>query len=277
MKWNNEKGGAVLITTVLILLIGGVLAIALLNSSRIGSRVSANYKLQENAFNVAEMGFERIRTQLSSFSNATSRMFTNPSDPKRLYDPNFNAYDELFGTGGAYGAYYAANPQFKGTELITLPDGQTLTGEWYVRVIDNDLICNQPVSGDLLDAGYLNEEALKTALALPETTEEEAREKRRRMGGIMLNCRELANGGGSLCNTMPTLDFSFSWDSGVFVESRGIIRNGNDVIGSRLVRVLVRVDDLSGGRRDPGQKGGSSGGSQGVVAPGTVPTGYTGL
>lgn len=269
MKWNDQRGGAVLITTVLILLIGGVLAIALLSSSRVGSRISANYKLQENAFNVAEMGFERIRTQLSSFANVSSRLFFNPAAPTRLYDPNFNAYEELTGTGGVYSAYYAANPQFKGTEIITMPDGQTITGEWFIRVIDNDLICNQPLSGNYLDAGYLNEAMIQTALG-----EDDPDEQRRLMAGVMLNCRELNNENVGDCMNFPTLDFSFNMDNAVFVESRGIIRQGNEVMGSKLVRILVQVEDLGGGRRDPGQKGGSSGGSQAIVAAGVTPTGY---
>ncbi len=269
MKWNNQRGGAVLITTVLILLIGGVLAIALLSSSRVGSRISANYKLQENAFNIAEMGFERVRTQLSSFANVSSRLFFNPANRQRLYDPNFNAYDEMTGTGGVYSTYFAANPQFRGTETITMPDGQVLTGEWFIRVIDNDLICNQPLSGDYLDAGYLNEDMIKTALA-----EDDPDVQRRLMSGVMLNCRELNNENVGDCRDFPTLDFSFNMDNAVFVESRGIIRQGNEVVGSRLVRVLVQVEDIGGGRRDPGQKGGSSGGSQAVVAPGVVPVGY---
>lgn len=272
MMQNNQKGGAVLITTVLILLIGGVLAIALLNSSRIGSRVSANYKLQENAFNIAEMGFERLRPQFTSFANVSSRLFFNPASPTRLYDPNFNAYEELLGTGGVYSAYYATNPDFHGFENITMPDGQVLTGEWFIRVIDNDLICNQPLSGDYLDAGYLNENKILDALAAADLDEQ-----KRLMAGVMLNCYELNADNIGDCNTFPTLNFAINQDHAVFVESRGILRNGNDIIGSRLVRVLVRVSELGGGRRDPGQKGGGSGGGQAVVAPGVTPTGYTGL
>ena len=274
MNRNAQRGGAVLITTVLILLIGSVLAIALLNSSRVGSRVSANYKLQENAFNIAETGFERVRATFINFNNITARLFFNPANVKSLYDPNFNLYDEITGSGGVYASYYNLNPQLKGTETIQLPDGQILTGEWYIRIIDNDLVCNEPLSGDYLTAdGFLNVDRVKTALAI-----EDPDDQKRDMSGIILSCRELDNrsagGTGETCSTMPTIDFSTNQDRSVFVESRAIIRQGNDVVASRLVRYLVRTEAAGGGGRNPTQKGGAAGGTRGTISAGVTPIGW---
>ena len=276
MNRNSQRGGAVLITTVLILLIGGVLAIALLNSSRIGSRVSANYKLQENAFNIAEMGFERVRSTFVNFNNITSMLFFNPANTASLYDPNFNLYGEFGNGSGVYGTYYAINPQLRGTEVIQLPDGNTLTGEWFIRIIDNDLVCNEPLSGNFVTAdGFLNIDHIKTVLSADYDTPED---EKRAMSGIMLSCRELDNtsagGTGESCNTMPTIDFSTNQDRSIFVESLAIIRQGNDVIASRLVRFLVRTEATGGGGRNPTQKGGAAGGTRGTVSAGVTPVGW---
>ena len=273
MNRHSQRGGAVLITTVLILLIGSVLAIALLNSSRVGSRVSANYKLQENAFNVAEMGFERVRAQFINFNNLTAMLFFNPANRNSLYDPNFNLYGEIAGTTGVYATYYNLNPQLKGTESITLPDGQTLTGEWYIRIIDNDLTCNEPLSGDYIQGGYLNVDKIKAALAYDDPDEQ-----KRAMNGVMLSCRELDNtsagGLGTDCAGMPTIDFSVNQDRPIFVESRGIIRQNGTVIASRLVRFLVRTEAAGGGGRNPTQKGGAAGGTRGTISAGVTPIGW---
>jgi len=268
---NSEKGGAVLITTILILMISAVIAMSLLNSSRVGSKVSANYKLQENAFNVAEAGFESVRTQLLNFATATSQLFFDPGNPNSLYDPNFNDYSEITGTGGPYASYYGTYPQYKGTMPITLPNGQTLTGEWFVRIIDNDLVCNEPVSGDYLQGGYLNIQKIKDILA---NTTPSSDERIQQMNGIILNCRELNNGGAGDCNAMPTINFSQNEDNSVFVESRAIIRQGNQIVASRLVRVLVRTDLAGGGGRNPSQKGGAAGGTRSNVSGGAAPVGW---
>ncbi|NOZ12448.1 MAG: hypothetical protein GXO69_02225 [Acidobacteria bacterium] len=271
MKINSEKGGAVLITTILILLISAVIAMSLLNSSRVGSRVSSNYKLQQNAFNVAEAGFEKVRSQILSFGTVTAQLFCDPSNKTTLYDPNFNLYSQITSNSGLYGAYYANYPQYKGTMAITLPGGQSLTGEWYVRIIDNDLVCNKPLSGDYLQNGYLNVQKIKNILANT-TAGSDARIQQ--MNGIMLNCRELNNGGAGTCDSMPTIDFSQNQDNAVFVESRGIIRQGTQIVASRLVRVLIRVGQTSGGGRNPSQKGGAAGGTRSNISGGTAPIGY---
>ncbi len=271
MKKNNERGGAVLITTILILLISAIIAISLLNSSRVGSRVSANYKLQENAFNVAEAGFERVRSQILNFANVTAQLFYDPSNKQTLYDPNFNLYSQITGNSGLYAAYYGTYPQYKGTMPITLPGGQTLTGEWYVRIIDNDLVCNKPLSGDYVVNGYLNVQKIKGILS---STAPGSEDRIQKMNGVMINCREVNNGGAGNCNTMPTIDFSQNQDNSVFVESRGIIRRGNQILASRLVRILIRTDLSSGGGRNPSQKGGAAGGTRSNVSGGAAPIGY---
>ena len=260
MKKNSERGGAVLITTILILMISAVIAISLLNSSWVGSRVSANYKLQENAFNVAEAGFESVRSQILNFANDTAQLFYDAKKTGTLYDPNFNLYSKITGTGTLYASYYGKYPQYKGTIPITLPGGETLTGEWYVRIIDNDIVCNEPLSvGDYLTKdGYLNVANINS----------------QNENGIMLNCRELNNGGAGLCKDMPTIDFSKNYDNSVFVESRGIIRQGKQIVASRLVRVLIRTSEGSGGGRNHTQKGGSAGGTQSQVAGGVTPLNY---
>lgn len=268
---NSERGGAVLITTILILMISAVIAISLLNSSRVGSKVSANYKLQENAFNVAEAGFEKVRSQILNFANVTAQLFYDPANPNTLYDPNFNDYAQITGSGGVYGAYYGTYPQYKGTMPITLPGGETLTGEWYVRIIDNDLVCNKPLSGDYLQGDYLNIQKIKDILA---STSAGSDERIQQMNGVMLNCRELNNGGAGDCNAMPTIDFSQNQDNSVFVESRGIIRQGSQIVASRLIRVLIRTDLNSGGARNHTQRGGAAGGTQSQVAGGAAPVGY---
>lgn len=271
MKGNSERGGAVLITTILILLISAIIAMSLLNSSRVGSRVSSNYKLQENAFNVAEAGFEQVRSQILNFSNVTAQLFYDSSNKTTLYDPNFNNYSQITGTSGLYAAYYGTYPQYKGSMPITLPGGKTLTGEWYVRIIDNDLVCNKPLSGDYLQGGYLNVQKIKGILA---NTAPGSDARIQQMNGIMLNCRELNNGAAGSCNAMPTIDFSQNQDDAVFVESRGIIRQGTQVVASRLVRVLIRTDLSSGGGRNPSQKGGAAGGTRSNVSGGAAPIGY---
>ena len=275
MKKNSERGGAVLITTILILMISAVIAISLLNSSRVGSRVSSNYKLQENAFNVAEAGFERARSQILNFASVTAQLFYDPANPNTLYDPNFNDYGQITGTAGVYGNYYGTYPQYKGTMPITLPDGQTLTGEWYVRIIDNDLVCNEPVSGDYLQGDYLNVQKIKDILA---NTAAGSDARIQQMNGVMLNCRELNNGGssatGAECNAMPTIDFSKNQDNSVFVESRGIIRQGTQIVASRLVRILIRTDLAGGGARNPSQKGGAAGGTRSNISGGATPVGW---
>ncbi len=273
MKMKSERGGAVLITTILILMISAVIAMSLLNSSRVGSRVSANYKLQGNAFNLAESGFERVRTQFVNFNNMTARLFFNPADVTSLYDPNFNLYDEIAGNSGVYASYYSLNPGFKGTEPITMPDGKTLTGEWFIRIIDNDLTCNKPLAGDYLVGGYLNTNKIKAALAIDDPDDQKLA-----MNGVMLSCRELDNtaagGTGTLCNTMPTIDFSTNWDRSVFVESRAIIRQNGQIIASRMVRFLVRTEAAGGGGRNPSQKGGAAGGTRSTISAGVTPTGW---
>ncbi len=271
MKKNSERGGAVLITTILILMISAVIAISLLNSSRVGSRVSSNYKLQENAFNVAEAGFERVRSQILNFANVTAQLFYDPANPNTLYDPNFNDYGQITGGGGLYASYYGKYPQYKGTMPITLPGGQTLTGEWYVRIIDNDLVCNEPLSGDYLQGDYLNVQKIKDVLA---STAAGSDARIQDMNGVMLNCRELNNGDVGTCSAMPTIDFSQNQDNSVFVESRGIIRQGNQVVASRLVRVLIRTDLNSGGGRNPSQKGGAAGGTRSNISGGATPVGW---
>ncbi|NOY23387.1 MAG: hypothetical protein GXO70_07745 [Acidobacteria bacterium] len=273
MKKNSERGGAVLITTILILMISAVIAISLLNSSRVGSRVSSNYKLQENAFNVAEAGFERVRSQILNFTNVTAQLFYDPAKLNTLYDPNFNDYSQITGSSGLYANYYGTYPQYSGTMPITLPNGQTLTGEWYVRIIDNDLVCNKPLSGDYVQGGYLNIQKIKDVLA---STTPASDARIQQMNGIMLNCRELNNGGAGACNAMPTIDFSQNKDNSVFVESRGIIRRGTQILASRLVRVLIRTNLSSGGGRNPSQKGGAAGGTRSNVSGGTTPTGWGG-
>ena len=274
MKKNSERGGAVLITTILILMISAVIAMSLLNSSRVGSRVSANYKLQENAFNVAEAGFESVRSQILNFANDKAQLFYDPAKTGTLYDPNFNLYSEITGTSGLYASYYGKYPQYKGTIPITLPGGETLTGEWYVRIIDNDLVCNEPLSGDYLQGDYLNVQTIKDILG---DTTAGSDDRIKKMNGVMLSCRELDNpvagGTGKNCNTMSTIDFSQNHDDSVFVESRGIIRQGTKIVASRLVRVLIRKGEGSGGGRNHTQKGGAAGGTQSQVA-GGAPAGY---
>jgi len=271
MQKNSERGGAVLITTILILMIRAVIAISLLNSSRVGSRVSSNYKLQENAYNVAEAGFERVRSQILNFASVSGQLFFDPASVNTLYDPNFNNYGQITGGGGLYASYYGNYPQYKGTMPITLPGGQTLTGEWYVRIIDNDLICNEPLSGDYLQGDYLNVQKIKDVLG---STAAGSEDRIQQMNGIILNCGELSNGGVGNCNDMPTIDFSQNEDNSVFVESRGIIRQGNQIVASRLVRVLVHTDDSGGGGRNPAQKGGSAGGTRSNVSGSGAPTGW---
>ena len=273
MRRHSQKGGAVLITTILILLIGAVISLTLLTSSRIGSRISGNYKLQENAFNVAEMGFEAVRPLLTNFNNLTGRLFSNAADKKGLFDPNFNDYSDLIGNSGAYGSYYGLYPEFKGTTTINLPDGKTMTGEWYVRIVDNDLIVNEPLSGDYIQNGYLNTDKVKAALAITDPDLQ-----KQALKGIVLNCAEVHSDKNGVpagdCKDLPTLDFSDNVDHVMFLESRGIIRKGNDIEASRLVRIIIRNDSMGGGGRNPSQKGGAPGGTRANVAPGVTPTGY---
>ena len=274
MKKNSERGGAVLITTILILMISAVIAMSLLNSSRVGSRVSSNYKLQENAFNVAEAGIESVRSLISShalnFNDIRKKyLFYNTSDAtasdaKKLYDPNFNRYSEITSNSGVYGDYYGRCPsKFKGTIPITLPDGETLKGEWYVRIIDNDIVCNEPLSSSEEKGSCLNNDGylIPDNINNPNTK------------GIMLNCEELDNCDPKECNFQKDVDHA------VFIESRGIFRQktrqGTKTVASRLVRVLVQGKDSGGGGvSNHPQKGGSASGTPYQAPGGTVPTGY---
>jgi len=256
MHWNNDKGGAVLITTIMVLLIGSILALVLLNSAKMGAKVSGNFKLSENAFNVAEVGFESLRNNLDD--SIYNMLFYDSSDITKLYDPNFNFYDQITSGSGIYATYYSDKPTFKGTTSITLPDGQSLTGEWYARIVDNDIVCNTNTA--LIDSnGFLN----------PDQNGDGVFDNN--LKGIMISCSEKDYVGSPDCSDLTAYDFSKSRDKTVFLEVRGLIKQGNTVLASKLVRVIINTPELAGFSRNNTQFGGSSAGMRSKVAAGVTP------
>lgn len=253
---NNNKGGAVLITTIMVLLIGTVLALVLLNSARMGNKVSGNFKLSENAFNVSEIGFETLRNNLDD--SVYNKLFFNDTDKTKLYDPNFNFFEQILSGSEPYATYYTDNPELHGTTSITLPDGQSLDGEWYARIIDNDIVSN--VDTNLIDKdGYLN----------PDQDSDGKFDNN--LEGIMIACSEKNFIGNPKCDDLSAYDFSESRDRTVFLEVRGFIKQGTNILASKLIRVVITTPELAGFSRNNTQFGGSSAGMRSKVASGATP------
>jgi hypothetical protein len=197
----NEKGGATLITTILILAILTVFGIAVLQTTSTNNRIAGNFKLDENAFGVAEAGLVEASNLVSSWSNLTGRLFCKNGDVTVLPDIPFNDFVHIVQETGDYAGYFDGTKGIKGTVNIPVTGGETLTGRYYVRFIDNDRV---DTNGD----------GIHDLANIAEDTQ---------------------SGTGFVPDFGPNGDL----DNNVYIESLGVILRGNTVIASKVIKVRI--------------------------------------
>jgi len=206
---NNEKGGATLIITVIILLMLTVLGMGLLNMSKGNVQISGGYQLSEQAFFVAESGLENVgRNEITTYYSAVNALFFDKTDLTKMPDRDFNDFDDLFEGGTLYGDYYAHFPNFKGS--VTVDGDNNIVGYYFVRIIDNDNM------------------VLKSAYEYSNET-----------SGIVTNRREDEDGDPFDANFEA--NFSLDRDGSLYIQSRGVIAqvDGNGKITKILATKLI--------------------------------------
>ena len=194
----SQRGGATLITTVVILMLLTVLAIGLMHMARGGMQTCGGFQSSEQAFNVAEAGLELVgRTAVSNYYAAMNSLFFDSGDFTRLPDPNFGDLDALLeqegDTGAAYATYYSNFPAFKGQ--IVVDEENNIVGDYFVRIVDNDVL-------ELEEGTYFNR------------YEDE--------DGDYYNGQVLPN-------------FTVDRDQNLLIQSRSIIRQGELIIATRMI------------------------------------------
>ncbi|NOY23805.1 MAG: hypothetical protein GXO70_09900 [Acidobacteria bacterium] len=206
----RQKGGATLITTLVVLLLLTVLGMGLLRMSTDNIQSAGGYQSSEQAFNVAEAGLELVgRNYITNYYAAINYLFANRSDITQLPDPNFGDLDALISNTGVNGAYYATYysqfPQFTGEVQIDEEIG--LSGTYYVRIIDNDVLT-------LEDGNYYN---------------------------------RYEDEDGDYYNNVIQPNFTIDRDHNLLIQSRSIIRKGNTIIATKLVTArFCSIPEASG-------------------------------
>ncbi len=221
---SGNKGGATLTATVIILMLLSVLGLTLLSLSRSSIKIATSFEKNEQAFNVAESGLQNIvQTKLGTYNDIITYLFYNPADLDSLPDERFADFDGIINGqgnfGSLYSAYYSHFPELRGSYVVDTGDPSSpsddVIGEYYVRVLDNDIFINE--DGDHF-ANQLEDED-----GDPDN------------GAVLANMR-------------------VDRDKNFFVQARGIIRQGNKILGTRLITVRICAIQGSSGT----QKGGSS-------------------
>ncbi len=220
----DKKGAATLTATIIILMLLTVLGLTLLTLSKSSVRISTSFEKNEQAFNVAESGLENIvRTRLTTYNDLITYLFYNPSNLNTLPDPRFADFDAILngqGTfGNLYSTYYSHFPELTGSFVVDQGDpsnpNDDLIGEYYIRVLDNDIFINE--DGDMFRNQLEDEDGD------PDN------------GTVLANMR-------------------MDRDRNFFVQARGIIRQGNRILGTRLITVRICAIQEATGT----QKGGSA-------------------
>jgi len=221
---NKEKGGATLTGVVIILLLLGVLGFTLLKLSRSSVVIATSYEKNEQAFNVAESGLQLfVNTYVNTYNDIINYLFYNPANVNSLPDPRFADFDALLNgegdLGNIYAVYFGHFPELKGSYIID-PGSPTSTsddvvGEYYIRVLDNDI--------------FLSED-----------------------GDILKN--QLEDEDGDPYNNIVLANMKIDRDKNFFIQARGIVRQGNRILGSKLVTIRICAIEESSGT----QKGGSA-------------------
>ncbi len=220
----EERGAATLTATIIIVMLLTILGLTLLVLSKSGIKFSTGFEKNEQAFNVAESGLENIvRTRLITYNDIITYLFYNPANVNSLPDPRFANFNALINgqgpLGQLYSNYYANFPFLKGSYVVddggTSNPGDDIVGEYYIRVIDNDIFFD--------DNG-------------------------RRFGNVMEDEDGDPNNGIIQANLRMDRDRNF------FVQARGVIRQGNRILGTKLITVRICAIEESSGT----QKGGSA-------------------
>lgn len=203
MIFNNEKGGATLITTIIVLLMLTILGFGLLNMAKGNVQVAGGYQLSEQAFFVAEAGIENVaRNQLLTYYSAINSLFYDRSDLTKMPDPDFNDFNDLENKTGAYASYYSHFPGF--TDSIVLDSTNNIIGYYYVRIVDNDYM--------VLKSVY--EYSAETSTGVSNRREDE--------DGNPFDENFLAN-------------FSMDRDGSVYIQCRSVIMQGSTILSSKLI------------------------------------------
>ena len=220
----KNKGAATLTATIIILMLLSVLGITLLYLSKSSIKIATSFEKNEQAFNVAESGLENIvRTRLNTYNDIITYLFYNPANLNSLPDPSFADFDGILNGQGDYGqlysAYYSHFPELTGSYIVDPGNASTsaddVIGEFYIRVIDNDF--------------FKDEEGNKLANLLEDED-------------------------GDPNNGVVQANMRVDRDKNFFVQARGIIRQGNRILGTKLITVRICAIEQSTGT----QKGGSA-------------------
>ncbi len=220
----NNKGAATLTATIIILMLLSVLGMTLLYLSKSSIKIATSFEKNEQAFNVAESGLENIvNTRLTTYNDIITYLFYNPSNLDSLPDQRFADFDGLLNgqgnLGQLYSAYYSHFPFLTGSYVVDRGDPSTtsddVVGEYYIRVIDNDIFIDE-------DGNYLK--------------------------------NQLEDEDGDPNNNVVQANMRIDRDRNFFVQARGIIRQGNRILGTKLITVRICAIEQSSGT----QKGGSA-------------------
>ncbi len=221
---NNKKGGATLTGVVIILLLLGVLGFTLLKLSRSGMLIATSYEKNEQAFNVAESGLQFfVNTYITTYNDIITYLFYDPANLNSLPDPRFADFDALLNYSGEIGSlynnYYSHFPELKGSYIIDegspTSTSDDVIGEYYVRVLDNDI--------------FMTED-----------------------GDTLMN--QLEDEDGDPYNNAVIANMKIDRDKNFFIQARGIVRQGNRILGSKLITIRICAIEQSTGT----QKGGSA-------------------
>jgi hypothetical protein len=186
-----------------------VLGLGLLNMSKGNVQIAGGYQLSEQAFFVAEAGLENVgRNEITTYYSAINALFFDKGNLTKLPDKDFNDFDDLFKSTGAYTVYYSHFPGFR--DSVTIDSDNNIKGYYFVRIIDNDNM------------------VLKSAY-----------EYSNESSGVVTNRREDEDGDPFDKNF--TANFSLDRDGSVYIQSRGIIAqvDGNGEIVKILATKLI--------------------------------------
>ncbi len=220
----KNKGAATLTATIIILMLLSVLGITLLYLSKSSIKIATSFEKNEQAFNVAESGLQNIvQTRLGTYNDIITYLFYNPANLDSLPDPRFADFDGILNGEGDFGqlysVYYSHFPELTGSYIVDPGDSSTssddVVGEFYIRVIDNDIFMNE-------DGDYFK--------------------------------NQLEDEDGDPENGVVQANMRVDRDKNFFVQARGIIRQGNRILGTKLITVRICAIEQSSGT----QKGGSA-------------------
>ncbi len=220
----KEKGGATLTGVVIILLLLGVLGFTLLKLSRSSLVIATSYEKNEQAFNVAESGLQLfVNNYINTYNDIITYLFYDEANLESLPDPRFADFDALLNGAGElgdiYATYFGHFPELKGSYVIDpgspASTSDDVIGEYYIRVVDNDI--------------YIDED-----------------------GTFYRN--QLEDEDGDPYNNSVLANMKIDRDKNFFIQARGIVRQGNRILGSKLITVRICAIEESSGT----QKGGSA-------------------